>query len=210
VQGELPVGERRREGVRDEAVVLEESDPTRVKSIYLDEAVLRGRWLVAAVTENLRLAVAAAPALLAGSLRALFADAGVEVTILLPTATPDRAASWGSEPFDLVMVVPGREVAVDATRTLVLDDRPDSRGGGTLVERDGGTLQLADLVAVRRYVRDLATSSSGSARRGEGERGEGERGGRQRGEGQRRDEAGASAVGDVDDQVAAELPKQPT
>jgi hypothetical protein len=100
------------------------------------------------MTTPLRLAVAAAPALLADSLRAVLADAWTEVSILLASS---------SRSFDVAIVAPGCDIAVDAPVVVVLDDAPDSRGGGTVTAEGRDPQVLPDLPSLVRYVRGLHT-----------------------------------------------------
>jgi hypothetical protein len=100
------------------------------------------------MTTLLRLAVAAAPALLADSLRAVLADTRTEVSILLAPS---------SRSFDVAIVAPGCDIEVDAPVTIVLDDASTSRGGGTVSAAGRDPQVLPDLASVVRYVRGLHT-----------------------------------------------------
>lgn len=106
---------------------------------------------------SLRVALAAAPALLAGSLRVLLQSERTQVVILLGPVT-DR--------FDLAVVTPEVGFEVDADVCIVLDDGVASEGGGTVTDR-GGTRRLPDLTSLMRYVEELAMTIAGS---GQGER----------------------------------------
>jgi hypothetical protein len=95
---------------------------------------------------RLRVALAAAPVLLAESLRSLLPD-GVDVTIVLDPTTAGE--------FDLAIVT-GDSEAVDAPIIIRLDDGPEAQGGGVAslpVGRED--VHLTDLAEVLRFVDDL-------------------------------------------------------
>lgn len=87
-------------------------------------------------TSRLRLAIAATPALLADSLASLL-PADVDVT-LLTVRTAER--------FDVALLTPDT-FPVDADIVIVLDDAPDSRGGGTVTVVEGSTPRHLDDLA---------------------------------------------------------------
>jgi hypothetical protein len=93
-----------------------------------------------------RVALATAPPLLARSLAALLPD-DVEVTVVLEPTADLRA--------DLAIVTPGGP-AVTAPVTVLLDDRPAARGGGTARFVDGRPERvLPDLAAVLAFVGEV-------------------------------------------------------
>lgn len=95
----------------------------------------------------LRLALAAAPTLLADTLRMLLEDDRTEVSLVLSDVT---------DPYDVAVVTEECDVAVNAPVRIVLDDGPGATGGGT-VTCPTGIIPLPDLAALLRYVRELAT-----------------------------------------------------
>jgi hypothetical protein len=91
----------------------------------------------------MRLALATSPTLLTESLRSL----------LLPHADVTVVLDATDECFDLALTTSDGP-AVRATLVVVLDDRPASRGGGTLHDADGSEVgSLQDLAAVLDLVR---------------------------------------------------------
>lgn len=100
-------------------------------------------------TPRLRVALAAAPVLLAESLRSLLPE-GVAVTIVL-----DGLA--GGE-FD-VAIVTGEQEAVQAPIVIRLDDGPEGRGGGFVSLPAGrNDVRLTDLADVLDFVDDLVVA----------------------------------------------------
>jgi hypothetical protein len=88
-------------------------------------------------TARLRLAIAAAPALLADALASLL-PGDIDVTLLTELA---------EERFDVAIVTPGA-IDVVAEAVVVLDDDPLARGGGTLAVAGVADQQLDDLLAL--------------------------------------------------------------
>jgi hypothetical protein len=101
----------------------------------------------AAEPAPLTVALAAAPPLLAGSLRVLLEGERTQVEILL--APVERR-------FDVAIVTRDSGVPVSAGRHIVLDDDLASQGGGVVVG-PGEPVRLPDIEALRRYVDTLAT-----------------------------------------------------
>jgi hypothetical protein len=100
--------------------------------------------------ERLRVAVAAAPALLGDSLRVLLEQLA---DVVLVPSVPEPA-----EVFDLALVT-ATSPQPEAEITIVLDDQPRTRGGGSLHHGSAaGTERLDDLRAVLAFVGDLAGS----------------------------------------------------
>jgi hypothetical protein len=99
-------------------------------------------------TPPLRVAVAAAPPLLADTLRALMADELTQVT-LLTDRTSDR--------FDVAIVTDGGAPEVSAPVRIQLDESVTSTGGGTAQLPGGVELPLDDLAALLGFVHGLAT-----------------------------------------------------
>jgi hypothetical protein len=101
-------------------------------------------------TPPLRVAVAAAPPLLADTLRVLMADEVTQVTLLT-----DRT----SERFDVAIVTDGGAPEVRAPVRIRLDESATSSGGGTAQLPDGVERVLDDLAALLDFVHGLATGS---------------------------------------------------
>jgi hypothetical protein len=101
-------------------------------------------------TPPLRVAVAAAPPLLADTLRALMADEVTQVT-LLTDRTSDR--------FDVAIVTDGCAPEVPAAVHIRLDESAASTGGGIAHLPGGAELVLDDLTALLDLVHGLATGS---------------------------------------------------
>ena len=100
-------------------------------------------------TGRLRVAVAAVPSLLGDVLHGLL-DQRAVVTLVV-----ESTSQATEEPFDLAIVtrVSPRPVA---RLTVVLDDGPQSRGGGTVTDAAAGQVQrLDDLQAVLNLVANL-------------------------------------------------------
>jgi len=104
----------------------------------------------------LRVALSAAPPLLADSLRSLL-DGLADVTILL-----GEASETGEAAYDIAIVTPDAP-AIPADVTIVLDDSSEARGGGALVTSDGTPPgRLDDLASVLAFVQQRGTTA-GSA-----------------------------------------------
>jgi hypothetical protein len=93
---------------------------------------------------RLRVALSAAPPLLADSLRVLLSSEDTDVTVIV---------EGGGDRYDVGIVTPGA-AAVEADVLIVLDDSRDALGGGT-VRRDDELRELSDLQAVLSTVRGL-------------------------------------------------------
>lgn len=97
-------------------------------------------------SSKLRVALAAAPLLLADSLRSLL-ESYADVTVIL-----DDVAEVPGSPFDIAIITPTAP-RIPADITIVLDDTPDSRGGGTMLGVDGAPSgRLDDLTSVLCFV----------------------------------------------------------
>jgi hypothetical protein len=100
---------------------------------------------------RLRVALSATPPLLADSLRSLLADEDTDVVLVLDAVTGSRRTDTGG--FDVAITTSGI-APVEADVVIVLDDRTDSRGGGTM-RRGPQVRDLSDLDAVVATVRGL-------------------------------------------------------
>ena len=107
-------------------------------------------------TDRLRVAVAAVPSLLGDVLHGLL-DQRAEVTVIV-----ESTSQATQEPFDLAIVTRASPRPV-ARLTVVLDEGPQSRGGGIIVDAAGGQVQrLDDLQAVLDLVASLARQAHGT------------------------------------------------